>query len=70
MTNGDETNGAGDFKAEMIRRHALAFTLWGRCHKMLEDVVVRRRDLSAYFARALDILFVQAFKSHGSMYLL
>ena len=70
MTNSEEAIKEADFKAGMIRRHAFAFALWHRCHEMLEDSVVRERDLSEPFARALDILFVQAFKSHGSMYVL
>ncbi len=54
----------------MIDRHRPAFKLWGRCHKLLEDVIPQGRDLSLPFSRALDILFIQAFKSHGSLYYL
>lgn len=58
------------FKAQMIDRHRPAFDLWRRCHELLEDAVVRSRVLSSPLFRALDILFVQSFKSHGSLYFL
>ena len=59
-----------EFEARMIEQHRPAFELWQRCHEMLESVVPEGRGLSSPFARALDILFVQAFKSHGSLGLL
>ena len=59
-----------EFEARMKERHRPAFELWRSCHEMLEGVVPKGRDLSSPFARALDILFVQAFKSHGSLGLL
>ena len=37
---------------------------------MLEDAVPKPRASSSPFLRALDLLFVQAFKSHGSLYFL
>src|SRR5437762_72386 len=58
------------FRAQMIDRHRPSFELWGRCHEELERVVPQSRDTSQAYARALDILFVQGFKSHGSLYVL
>jgi len=58
------------FKADMIRRYPKAFELWGRSQKLLEDAVVVPRDLSSPLSRALDILLLQALKSHGSIYVL
>lgn len=37
---------------------------------MLEDAVPKTRNITLSFARALDLLFIQAFKSHGSLYFL
>ena len=59
-----------EFKARMIDRHRAAFHLWRHCHEILEAAVTRPRDVTSVFSRALDILFVQAFKSHGSLYFL
>ena len=59
-----------EFKARMIDRHRAAFDLWRRCHEMLEGVVPQGRDVTLPFARALDLLFIQAFKSHASLYVL
>jgi hypothetical protein len=61
-----ESNAAA--KKITLTRHKAAFDLWLFVHQILEDVVVRDRNLRAFFARALDHLFVQAFKSHGSLY--
>lgn len=60
------TNAAA--KKATIDRHRAAFDLWRLVHETLEDVVVRDRDHNGSFERALDVLFIQAFKSHGSLY--
>jgi hypothetical protein len=60
----------GQFRARMIDHHRRFFKLWGRCHEVLERCVTVPRDISQPYARALDILFVEAFKSHGSIYVL
>jgi uncharacterized protein DUF5677 len=60
----------GEFKAQMIERHRASFELWRRSHELLEGAVPLRRDVTPPYARALDILFVQQFKSHGSLYFL
>jgi len=61
-----ESNAAA--KKATLTRHRAAFNLWLLIHQTLEDVVVRDRDLRTSFARAVDYLFIQAFKSHGSLY--
>ena len=63
-----ESNAAA--KKATLTRHNAAFGLWLFVHQTLEDVVIRDRDIYSSFARALDHLFIQAFKSHGSLYLL
>jgi hypothetical protein len=55
-------------KKATIDRHRPAFDLWRSVHEVLEEVVVRNRDHKGSFHRALDLLFMQAFKSHGSLY--
>jgi uncharacterized protein DUF5677 len=59
-----------EYRARMIEKHRPAFDLWRRCHELLESVVPVARDQSLPFARAADIMFIQAFKSHGSLYVL
>jgi hypothetical protein len=61
-----ESNAAA--KNATLTRHRAAFGLWLLVHQTLEDVVIRDRNLQSSFARALDHLFIQAFKSHGSLY--
>ncbi len=54
----------------MIDRNRAAFDLWRHCHEILEAAVTQPREITSPLARALDILFIQAFKSHGSLYFL
>lgn len=61
-----ESNAAA--KKATLERHKAAFGLWLLIHKELEDVVIRDRNPNTAFARAIDLLFIQAFKSHGSLY--
>jgi Family of unknown function (DUF5677) len=61
-----ESNAAA--KKTTLGRHKAAFGLWLLIHQTLEDVVIRERNPRTSFARALDLLFIQAFKSHGSLY--
>ncbi len=61
-----ESNAAA--KNATLARHSAAFGLWLIVHQTLEGVVIRDRNLQSSFARALDHLFIQAFKSHGSLY--
>jgi Family of unknown function (DUF5677) len=59
-----------EFKKEMLDRHRAVFDLWSRVATTLEEVVARERAPDSAFARALDLFFIQAFKSHQSLYLL
>jgi hypothetical protein len=61
-----ESNAAA--KKATLTRHKAAFGLWLLIHQTLEDVVIRDRNPKTSFAKALDLLFIQAFKSHGSLY--
>lgn len=55
-------------KKATLERHKAAFGLWLLIHEELEDAVIRDRNPNTAFARAIDLLFIQAFKSHGSLY--
>jgi hypothetical protein len=55
-------------KKATINRHRAGFDLWRLVHETLEDVVIRDRNQQQSFERALDLLFIQGFKSHGSLY--
>jgi hypothetical protein len=55
-------------KKRTIERHRGAMGLWRLVHETLEEVVIRDRQHRRPFERALDLLFIQAFKSHGSLY--
>jgi hypothetical protein len=55
-------------KKATIDRHRAAFDLWRSVHEALEGVVVQDRSHKGSFERSLDLLFLQAFKSHGSLY--
>jgi hypothetical protein len=61
-----ENNAAA--KKATLMRHKSALNLWLLVHQILEDAVIRDRDVQSSFLRALDHLFIQAFKSHGSLY--
>jgi hypothetical protein len=57
-------------KKARIDRNRPAFTLWSNLAELLEESVVLDRTLESSFPRALDLLFIKAFKSHGSLYTL
>lgn len=61
-----ESNAAA--KSATLAKHRAAFGLWLLIHQTLEKVVTCDRNLQSSFARALDHLFIQAIKSHGSLY--
>ena len=61
-----ESNAAAN--SATLAKHRAAFGLWLLIHQTLEKVVTCDRNLQSSFARALDHLFIQAFKSHGSLY--
>src|SRR5215471_8710113 len=55
-------------KKATIEKHRAAFDLWLLVQQTLESAIIQDRNSGAPFARALDLLFIQAFKSHGSLY--
>jgi len=54
-------------KRATLTRHKAAFGLWLVVQQALEEVVIRDRNPRTAFKRAVDLLFIQAFKSHGSL---
>jgi hypothetical protein len=59
-----------EYKAKMWDRHRPALTLWRDTVSLVEKVIGRPRDIQPLFARALDMLFVQGYKSFYGVYLL
>jgi hypothetical protein len=55
-------------KKKILDRHRPAFDLWLRLAQILEEAVVKERKLDSAYARALDLFFIEAFKSHQSLY--
>jgi len=69
ITEGIEQNKA--FKKEILDKHRPAFfDIWLPLAQVMEEAVVKPRVLDTAFARALDLFFIEAFKSHQSLYLL
>lgn len=66
VAQGIEQNKA--LKKQMLDRHRPAFGVWLRLAQLQEEAVVKERRLDSAFARALDLLFIGAFKSHQSLY--
>jgi len=66
MARGIEQNKA--LKKLMLERHRPAFDLWFRLAQVLEEAVVKERMVDSAFGRALDLFFLQTFKSHQSLY--
>ncbi len=58
------------FQARMIEENHPAFNLWRRVCSNMEEAIVRPRNIQPAFPRALDLLFIQAFKSFSSLYVL
>jgi len=59
-----------EFQAWMVEANRPAFILWRRVCSLMEEAIVRPRNIQPAFARALDMLLIQAFKSFASLYLL
>lgn len=59
-----------EYKAGMWDRHRPAFTLFQDTLHCVEAVIAHPRDIEPTFARALDMLFIQGYKSFSSIYLL
>ena len=73
MTSESIAQGIAQNKAlrkQMLDRHRPAFHVWFRLAQLLEEAIVKDRNLQSAFALALDLLFIEAFKSHGSLYFL
>lgn len=71
MTGSDATYGIEQnraFKKQMLDKHRPAFEVWLHCAQLLEESVVIERRLDSAFARALDLFFIEMFKSHQSLY--
>jgi len=69
ISQGIEQNKA--LKKEMLDKHRLAFfDIWLPLAQVMEEAVVKPRVLDTAFARALDLFFIETFKSHQSLYLL
>ena len=66
VAQGIEQNKA--LRKQMLDRHRPAFDVWLRLAQLLEEAVVKERRLDSAFARALDLFFIEAFKSHQSLY--
>lgn len=66
VAQGIEQNKA--LKKQMLDRHRPAFNLWFRVAQLLEEAVVKDRTQDSAFSRALDLFFLEAFKSHQSLY--
>jgi hypothetical protein len=66
VAQGIEQNKA--LKKQMLERHRPAFDVWLRLAQLLEEAAVKERRLDSAFARALDLFFLQGFKSHQSIY--
>lgn len=59
-----------EFQARMIEENRPAFIFWSRVCSLIEDAIVTPRNIQPAYARALDMLFIQAFKSFSSLYVL
>src|SRR5579883_3158632 len=71
MTGSDATDGIEQnraFKKQMLDKHRPAFEVWLHCAQLLDESVVIERRLDSAFARALDLFFIEMFKSHQSLY--
>lgn len=69
IIQGIEQNRA--LKKEMLEKHRPAFHgIWLPLAQVMEEAVVKPRILDSAFARALDLFFIETFKSHQSLYLL
>ncbi len=59
-----------EFSVAIQERHRATFDLHAKLAQLLQDTVVSNRYLPDLVARATDMLFVQGFKSHQSVYFL
>jgi hypothetical protein len=58
------------FRARIIDENRAAFDLWRHTCALVEGAIPTPRDISDPYARALDLLFIQGYKSFSSLYVL
>lgn len=61
---------AEEFAEAVRKKYRSAFDLHGELAQLLQDTAVKSRYLPDLVARATDMLFVQGFKAHQSVYFL
>jgi hypothetical protein len=66
----DENDTPSSFRATVINGNRSGFALFRRTAELLEEVVTNPRPHSSRFALALDVLFLQAYKTFCGVYLL
>lgn len=66
----EETDSPSSFRAAVIDSNRPGFALFRRTAELLEEVVTRTRLHSSRFDLALDVLFLQAYKTFCSVYFL
>ena len=59
-----------EFRSRVRAAHRPAFDLFGRVVDLVEPAVAHRRFLSGEVERALDMLMLQGYKAHCSLYVL
>lgn len=64
IADGIEQNKA--LKKQMLDRHRPAFGVWLHLAQVLEEAVTKERKMDSAFSRALDLFFIEGFKSHQS----
>jgi hypothetical protein len=64
------TQSQREFIATMIENHRRAFTLFKDIMEEIERVISAQRDVQPAYNRALDLLFIQTYKSFSSVYVL
>jgi len=61
---------AAKFKAKIIDSNRDAFDLFRDTCSLIEAAITEPRDITEPYARALDLLFIQAYKSYTAVYFL
>jgi len=51
-----------------IERHQASFQMWRHMAEILEKLVMQPRKMEDHFSKAIDLLFIAASKSHGSLF--
>jgi len=66
----DENDTPSSFRATVINTNRSGFDLFRRTSELLEEVVTKPRPHTSRFALALDVLFLQAYKTFSGVYFL